>query len=32
MESIELTNVKENKNAKKTDGNKSKSIRGIPKL
>ena len=33
MESAcELTNVKENKNAKKTDGNKSKSIRGIPKL
>ena len=28
----ELTNVKENKMAKKSDGNKSKSIRGIPKL
>lgn len=28
----QLTNVKENKHAKKTDGNKTKSIRGIPKL
>tara|TARA_Y100000389_G_scaffold109197_1_gene106274 strand:- start:1464 stop:3698 length:2235 start_codon:yes stop_codon:yes gene_type:complete len=28
----ELTNIKDNKSAKKTDGNKSKSIRGIPKL
>jgi len=29
---IQLTEVKENKAAKKTDGIKSKSIRGIPKL
>ena len=29
---IQLTEVKENKAAKKTDGVKSKSIRGIPKL
>ena len=28
----ELTTVKENKSAKKSDGNKAKSIRGIPKL
>ena len=28
----ELTNIKSTKNAKKTDGNKTKSIRGIPKL
>ena len=27
-----FANVKENKHAKKTDGNKTKSIRGIPKL
>ena len=27
-----LSEIKEKKNAKKTDGNKSKSIRGIPKL
>ena len=29
---IQLTEVKENKAAKKTDGTKTKSIRGIPKL
>jgi len=29
---LQLTEVKENKAAKKTDGTKSKSIRGIPKL
>jgi DNA topoisomerase-2 len=29
---VQLTEVKENKAAKKTDGSKSKSIRGIPKL
>ena len=29
---LQLTEVKENKAAKKTDGSKSKSIRGIPKL
>jgi DNA topoisomerase-2 len=29
---LQLTEVKENKNAKKTDGVKSKSVRGIPKL
>jgi DNA topoisomerase-2 len=29
---LQLTEVKENKAAKKTDGNKTKSIRGIPKL
>jgi len=29
---LKLTEVKENKAAKKTDGSKSKSIRGIPKL
>ena len=28
----EITTIKENKTAKKSDGNKSKSIRGIPKL
>ena len=27
-----LTEVKENTNAKKTDGSKTKSVRGIPKL
>ena len=27
-----LTEIKKNKTAKKTDGNKSKNIRGIPKL
>jgi DNA topoisomerase-2 len=29
---LQITEVKENKTAKKTDGTKSKSIRGIPKL
>ena len=29
---LKLTEVKENKAAKKTDGSKSKSVRGIPKL
>ena len=29
---LQLTEVKENKAAKKTDGSKSKSVRGIPKL
>lgn len=29
---LQLTEVKENKAAKKTDGTKSKSVRGIPKL
>ena len=29
---VQITEVKENKAAKKTDGTKSKSIRGIPKL
>ena len=29
---VQLTEIKENKAAKKTDGTKSKSIRGIPKL
>uniref|UniRef100_A0A6C0EQF9 DNA topoisomerase (ATP-hydrolyzing) n=1 Tax=viral metagenome TaxID=1070528 RepID=A0A6C0EQF9_9ZZZZ len=29
---VQLTEVKENKAAKKTDGTKSKSVRGIPKL
>ena len=29
---LQLTEVKENKAAKKTDGVKSKSVRGIPKL
>ena len=29
---LQLTEVKENKQAKKTDGTKSKSVRGIPKL
>jgi DNA topoisomerase-2 len=29
---VQLTEVKENKAAKKTDGSKTKSIRGIPKL
>merc|ERR1712159_921602 len=29
---LNLTQVKENKDAKKTDGSKVKSIRGIPKL
>ena len=29
---VQLTEVKENKAAKKTDGSKSKSVRGIPKL
>lgn len=29
---LQLTEVKENKAAKKTDGNKTKSVRGIPKL
>ena len=28
----EITDVKDNKNAKKTDGSKTRSIRGIPKL
>lgn len=30
--SCELTEIKDKKNAKKTDGNKNKTIRGIPKL
>ena len=30
--SCELSNIKEKKNSKKTDGNKNKTIRGIPKL
>ena len=30
--SCELTEIKDKKNAKKTDGNKNKNIRGIPKL
>jgi DNA topoisomerase-2 len=29
---LQITEVKENKAAKKTDGNKTKSVRGIPKL
>ena len=28
----DITDIKENKNAKKSDGNKTRSIRGIPKL